>query len=133
MPPGPSHRSPFDHYKQTAENAPQPDLHRFVLQRLGLTAEEFEDRVTREINEALREARAERNLDLLATPTSDTHEPLSRILTKEDCMTLFRATGVPLSSALGGVYRWAANLGVPRFKLMENLEPHELQPFDELY
>ena len=102
MPPGPSHRSPFDHYKQTAENAPQPDPHRFVLQRLGLTAEEFEDRVTREINETLREARAERNLDLLATPTSDTHEPLSRILTKEDCMTLFRATGVPLSSALGG-------------------------------
>lgn len=102
-----------------------------MLQRLGLTAAEFDERVTREINELLREAKAERLLNRIFTPITDSHEPLSRILTKEDCMTLFRATGVPPPGPLWGVYRWAANLGQARFNLFEHLEEHEFHLIED--
>lgn len=132
MPPGPSQRSPLDHYKHTAENRPQPDPHRFVLQRLGLTAEEFDARVTEEIDERLRVARNERLLARLATPVIEGLEPLTRILTKEDCMTLFRATGVPPPGPLWGVYCWAANLGQARYNFMEDLEEQDYHLLDAL-
>lgn len=72
----------------------------------NLPEEVFEAQVTKEVEDLLLAMRAERQLNRLST-----NPQLQRILTKEDCMTLFRATGVPPPSALWGVYRWAADLG----------------------
>jgi hypothetical protein len=132
MPPGPSWRTPFDHYKHSAENAPQPDPYRFVHKRLGLTAAEFNAKVTEEINESLRAAQAERCLERIFPPATGNQEPLPRILTKEDCLAFFNATGHPTTGSLLGVWRWAADLGIPRFNLMEDLDEHNLYLINDL-
>ena len=46
-----------------------------------------------------------------------------RILTKEDYLTLFHATGIQSSGALWGVYKWAINLGEARFNF--EMDPEE--------
>ena len=83
-------------------------------QRLGISAAELDERVEQEVEEFMREITTERMMDRLTAP-----EGLQRILTKEDCLTLFRATGVPASGPLWGVWRWAANLGEARFNFEE--------------
>ena len=110
-PPAHTRRTPFHHYFPTAAEAPRPDPNRFRLARLGITAEELDARVDREVEDALLEHRANRRLAALEAGTSD----CPRILTKEDCLTLFRATGVPPPGALWGVWRWAADLDHARF------------------
>ena len=112
-PPGIRSRSPFAGRYGIPPNPldpPQPNPNRFAYQRMGLSAETLDARVTAEVNELLWEARAERQLASLFPPH------IQRILSKEDCLTLFRATGVPHhETALFGVWRWAADLGIVRF------------------
>jgi hypothetical protein len=74
----------------------------------------LDERVEQEVEEFMREITTERMMDRLTAP-----EGLQRILTKEDCLTLFRATGVPASGPLWGVWRWAANLGEAQFNFEE--------------
>lgn len=104
MPPGPSHRTPFDHYKATAAEAPQPNPYRLALQRLGLIKQLFEERLTREIDERLREAKAECILEQRFIPNPNNEERTPRILTKEDCICLFEVTDVPPPGPLQGIY-----------------------------
>ena len=126
--PAPRRRTPFDRYFATAPKAPQPPANRFALRRLGITQEELDARVTREVDEALQEFRAERALERI-TANSSTEAP--RILTKEDCLTFCRATGVPPPGALWGVYRWAADLGSTRFNFnFENDDYSVLDAYD---
>lgn len=88
-------RSPLDKYKATADEAPRPNPHRFVLQRLGLSKETFDARVTAELDDLLRVLRSKKQLSSLTTGVSFSSIP--HILTKEDFLTLFRATSVPKS------------------------------------
>lgn len=57
----------------------------------------------REIDEELRVIMAERRLAHI------TSFDFPRILSKEDCLVLFEATGVPTSGSLLGVYKWATD------------------------
>ena len=68
------------------------------------------------MDELLTEVTVERRFANLSLPGTSSSLP-PRILTKEeDCLRLFRATGVPHPGALWwGVYRWAAGLGEARF------------------
>ena len=99
-------------YRPTAAEAPRPNPNRFALARMGISEEELNRRVDLEVDEALCDMQAERRL---ARITSGVDPGLQRVLSKEDCLTLFRATGVPPPGPLWGVYRWAADLGVARF------------------
>lgn len=96
---------------------------------MGLTEQEFDDKVTEEVNEQLRQLRAERLLDRLLPPAS-TSSMTPRILTKEDCLQLFRATGVPTSGSLVGIYHWAADLGKAYYNLETNFDPESLAFLD---
>lgn len=127
--PHPSKRSPLDAHKLLPANQDRPNPHRFVLQRLGLTEQAFDARVTLELNEFLREQREERRLAHLFPPAS-TSSQTPRILTKEDCMQLFRVTGVPTSGSLLGVYRWAANLSEAEFDFEANFDPDSIALLD---
>lgn len=104
--------SPFSRYYPTAPEEPRPRHYRHVLERLGITQETLEARAAQEAEEFLRVANAERRLARIMPGTStDVLRPLS----KEDCLTLFNATGVPpLDSPLWGVWQWAADLGWAR-------------------
>lgn len=80
------------------------------------------------MDEALRELQAERNL---ARITANASAEAPRILTKEDCLVLFRATGVPPPGPLWGVYRWAADLGTALFNFdWENKDYSVLNAYD---
>ena len=63
-------RSPLDKYKSTVEEAPLPNPNRFTLQRLGLSEAEFDAKVTAEVDELLRECKAERRWNQLAVGSS---------------------------------------------------------------
>lgn len=106
-------KTPFDRYKATAEETPRPNPNRFALQRLGLSEEELDARVAAKVDELLRVCKAERRLDQLSTGPSPLAAP--RVLTKEDCLTLFNATGVPTSRSLVGAFWWAVDLSTARF------------------
>jgi hypothetical protein len=82
--------------------------------------------VNSEVDELLHTMRAERRQENL---TASSSVELPRIMSKEDCMTLFNATGVPPPGALWGVYRWAANLGEARF----NFEREDDNAFLDAY
>ena len=71
---------------------------------------ELDEMTSREVEELLLAMRNERQLDRLAAPPG-----LRRILTQEDCLTLFRATGLPPLGTLWGVYRWATGAGQARY------------------
>jgi hypothetical protein len=110
-------------HKASAAEDPRPKFHEKRLQRLGLTEKEFDDAVTSEINERIRQARAESALERIenAAPT------VPRILSKEDCMTLFHATGVPTSGSLLGVYWWAADLFQTRLNFDIDFSPEQIE------
>ena len=124
MPPGTTHRSPLDHCKASAETSPQPNLYRFAHQNLGFIEQQFEDKVTNEIDELMWEAQVERLLACLTLPSTSNMEPPPRILTKDDYLSLFRATCIPTSGPLLGIYRWAADLGHAQYNFTEELEEH---------
>lgn len=127
-------RSPFGSYFPTVENAPRPQPNRFALRRLGLSEADLAaqtarkaDEFLREANEVLCEAFVERRLArLFPSKLSST----LRILTKKDCMQLFRTTGVPTTGSLMGVYRWAANLGESRYNFEEPADVHDYSFLD---
>lgn len=98
---------PFARYYGTVPEAPRPPANRFALRRLGITAEELDARVSREVDEALTEVCTELAMERL---TANASPEAPRILTKEDLMAFFRATGIPPPGPLRGVYRWAMDL-----------------------
>ena len=97
-------RSPFSHYKdriRAGPSSPGPDPYRFLYRKLGVTAAEFEDRTTEEIEELFQEIEAERRQALLESL------PCERVLSKADCRQMFQNIGIPTTGSLLGVYRWA--------------------------
>jgi hypothetical protein len=121
-------RTPFSHYFASASKAPRLPSNRFALRRLGISQEELEAGVAREVEEAISEGRAERGIERF---TANASPEAPRILTKEDCLALFHATGVPPLGALGGVYCWAADLGSSRFNFkIENEDYSVLDAYD---
>lgn len=96
------HYSPCGRYHNETVTEPALDPYRFIHRKLGLTAMEFEERVTNDIDEMLAEIERERRQALLETL------PFERVLSKEDCRQMFRESGAPPpTSSLLGVYRWA--------------------------
>lgn len=59
-PPAPSTRTPFDHYKATAAEAPRPNPYRFIQSRLGISEATFEKRIEEEIEALLKEIEDEK-------------------------------------------------------------------------
>ena len=116
-PPGNSRSTPLDRYKHQAMPKPSPNPYRFVQQRLGITEETFEANIQQKIDELLREIKNTRREDSLPQDPQESppSSPPERILSKEDCLRMFRETGIPTTSALLGVCRWAADLRVVRF------------------
>ena len=102
-PPGTSKRSPLNCYRGKVETATPPDSQRFILKHLGLSEAEAEseEQVDREVDDLFQEALADRQLAMLSTGPPN----VPRILTKEDYLTLFHATGIQSSGALWGVYK----------------------------
>ena len=126
MPSGPSNRSPFDHYKTTAKEEPRrKPPSRAINSSPVLTKQELQARIIREINEEIRIDCAERHLNSFALPNINGEEPPPRILTKEECLSLFNVTGFPTSGSFLGVYRWAADLGHARYNFVRELDEHE--------
>lgn len=110
---------PFARYYPTAPEAPRPNPNRFALAHLGISEETLDAKATREVDEILCYMKAERQLARITPgPSVDIPQPLS----KEDCLTLFRATGVPPLGSLWGVYKWATDLGMARFNFDVEVE-----------
>jgi hypothetical protein len=103
----PMYRSPFDRYRKLPPAPARAYPNRFTLHRLGISEADLDVRLSSEVDERLHTLCAERRLDELTASSSE----FPRIMTKEDCMTLFNATGIPPPGALFGVYRWASTSG----------------------
>ena len=101
QPPAFHKSSPFERYEATAAPAPTEDPYRFVLARLGIDKAEFDARIATEVDELLGDLRDQRRRDIP--------------LTKDDCLQYFQQQDEYPTGALLGVYRWAADLGIPRF------------------
>lgn len=106
-------RSPLGRYKAPCPPVPETSPYHFVHKKLGLTKQEFEDRITTDINEMLQEIDTERRQALLESL------PFERVFSKEDCLWMFASKDSPPTGALWGVYCWAAGLDVSA--------PHDLQ------
>lgn len=104
LPSPPSGGPPLPRYYATVQERPRPNPNRFALARLGISEAELEARVAREVDEELRVLCAETRWERI------TSVDFPRVLTKEDCLVLFEATGVPTSGSLVGVYQWASNI-----------------------
>lgn len=104
--------TPFSRYYATAAEPPRSNPIRPPHERLGLSEAEFDARVAQEVDEELRMMRLERQLNRI---TANSSPEAPRVLTREDCMIIFRATGAPTHNSLYGVWLWAADLGRTRF------------------
>lgn len=114
MPPNPIKRTPFDRYRNkqptpTAEPSSSLDPYRFVHQKLGITAEEFNCRVDEEIEDLLKEIENNRRTELLESL------PFERQLSKDDFLTFARANPQPITGSNIGNHAWAADLSRYRF------------------
>ena len=111
--------TPFIRYYATVPERPRPNPNRFAMARLGISEEELAARVASEIDEELRVIDAERRLARI------TDVDFPRLLSKEDCLVLFEATGVPTSGSLLGVYNWAADIdtSIPMSEIDAILSP----------
>ena len=104
----PMRRSPFDRYRK-GPSAPLPitvKKPRFAPPPLGISEEERDAQITAEVDEILTKLLAERRWEEI---TANSSKESPRILTKEDCMNMFIATGIPPPGALRGVYKWASS------------------------
>jgi hypothetical protein len=72
-------------YRDKKTPVTDSDPHRFIRRKMGLTATEFENRLTNEIDELLLEIDRERRQALLKS------SPLERVLSKEDCHGCFKS------------------------------------------
>ena len=103
-----SQRTPFDMYRNRGsappQHQPQPNPYRFTLRSLGLTEQEFEDKIEQEIEELFQEIETERRQTLLE------NIPMGCALTKADCRNLFR--GNPPSGSLLGVFNCAYDIDI---------------------
>jgi hypothetical protein len=102
-PPPTIKRTPFDRYKRIYHPEPRFDPYRFVHQKLGVSATEFEDRVNEEIEDLFQEIDRERRQALLETV------PFERTLSKEDCFRLFSDPDIPRTGSVLGVLKWASD------------------------
>ena len=117
-------RSFMDIFKASVEPAPQPNPHRFKLRALGITQEEFDIQVAREVDEALAELTEERRRERDPSPPV---EPPLIPLSKEDCLRHFRTVGYPNTDrVMMGVWRWAVDLGRTRFNFDWDWEKYDI-------
>ena len=88
--------NPLDCYKASASKAPEPDPYRFIHAKLGLTAEEFNQRVSNDIDEFLTEIESNRRQELLE------QMPYKRVLSKEDCIRMLARQNISTLLPSGG-------------------------------
>ena len=104
-PPGLSYaHSPLEKYKDTVEREPQSHPYRFTARRLGMTIDEFEAAIAKEVDETLHEFEVERRL---------AKGPM--VLDKEYWRDYFRDKEFPTTGQMLGIYQWAHDLGISRF------------------
>ena len=100
--------SPLDRYKASASKALEPDPYRFVQAKLGLSAAEFDQRVTNDIDKLLTEIEHNIRQELLEQMSFE------RVLSKEDCFRMLSRQQHTTGSMLG-MYLWAADLGTAHY------------------
>ena len=129
----PTWRSPFQRFLRSPAADPQPSNLRPIHERLGISEETFNSRITEEIESILLPAaqnrRSTRALLNEATPVPEA-PPTPPPLSKEDCLAFFRAHGYPTNGSLLGVYWWAADLGRARFNFDFDFDKDDLSILD---
>ena len=114
----PAIASPFSRYLGLPVVQPRPPPFRPVHERLGLSEEAFEALLKEEIDEVLmasEEYRRSMEVSEDDLPSGSVQMPPLQVLSKEDCLKIFRTQGYPSSGSLLGVYWWAADLYWTRF------------------
>jgi exonuclease III len=121
LPPMERSRSVFARYYNAPEEAPRPSSIPTVARRLNMSTEALEAQVALEAAEFLRSVKAERRMERLFSAPPDLQRPLS----KQDCLDIFNATGIPPTGSLYGVYLWAADLGHAKYNFVREEEGYE--------
>ena len=116
-------RSPFGGYKPTATNEQAFDSTRFLHRRLGISAETFENELSHEIDEVLREIETKRRQELLE------NLPLKQP-SQEEARRLLQSMDLSTSGALYESYRWAAGLGTTRFNFDFDFDRDDISILD---
>lgn len=125
----PARRSPFAHYPGTPLATTRPPPFRSAPERLGLSDSKFDALLTQEIDEVLLASEEERRQSRLPPreePSPSEPSQALPILSKDDCLAFFRLHGHPTSGSLLGVWRWAANLDIPKFNFEREMDWNDL-------
>lgn len=112
-------RAPFGRYDKSVVDHRTPPLFQKVHERLGITEEEFDTNLRREIDELLTPPAQKASSSSPARPS----EPLT-VMTKADVLRFLGNRALTSGSELG-IYKWAADLGWARYRYDFNLEYNE--------
>ena len=117
----------LDRFRASDVRAPRSTPHRSRLRELGISQEEFDVQVAREVDEALAElAEERRQVREPSPPTTELPLPLVP-LTKDECLRRFFPGNVrPSTGPMVGVYNWAADLGWTRFNFDFNFDTDDI-------
>ena len=117
----------LDRFRASDVRAPRSTPHRSRLRELGISQEEFDVQVAREVDEALAElAEERRQVREPSPPTTELPLPLVP-LTKDECLRRFFPGNVrPSTGPMVGVYSWAADLGWTRFNFDFNFDTDDI-------
>lgn len=116
----PAIASPFSRYLGLPAVQPRPPPFRPMHERLGFSEEAFEALLKEDIDEVLMASEEyRRGVDVSEDdlPSGLMQLPPLQVLSKEDCLRIFRTQGYPTSGSLLGVYWWAADLYWTRFNI----------------
>ena len=117
----------MDRFRASAAPAPQLNPHRFKRHALGISQEEFDVHVAREVIEALTELAEERRRAREPTPPAADLSPPLVPLSKDECLRRFFPGNVrPTTGPMLGVFSWALDLGSTRFSFDFNFDTDDI-------
>ena len=117
----------MDRFRASAAPAPQLNPHRFKRHALGISQEEFDVHVAREVIEALTELAEERRRAREPTPPAADLSPPLVPLSKDECLRRFFPGNVrPTTGPMLGVFSWALDLGSTRFNFDFNFDTDDV-------
>jgi hypothetical protein len=100
-----------------------------MLRRMGISEAQFQEELTREVDEALLEAAAKRRQTAAAQEASSSTET-PKVVTKEFILQYFAKHGYPGLEPMLGVWCWAADIGHTRFNFDLGFDPESLKLLD---
>ena len=108
--------TPFDHYKADPQPKPQENPYRFVHKKLGLSEEEFEARILKDIDDLLNDIEADKAPEP-EEPPAPTEIPLPIVvavpecpISQDECYRMLCNQTLTTGTQLGN-YMWAIGLG----------------------